>query len=163
MLDIIVNYAVIATSIVIGIGFYFAYKQWQTARNTRIAQVIISLMNQWDSPQMAKSRQMVNKSGSNLQKDYEKADEINAIEVYTSFTRVADFFDELGVLVSRGYLDVAIAFDDWGKAEKTYYRLYEPMLSQKKYEGYAVCFLKLHELFLKEEARRSKVKSPRAS
>ena len=163
MVDIIVNYAIIATPIAIGLGFYFAYRQWKAVRNTRIAQTVISLMGQWDSPEMAESRHKVNESGSNLQSDYEKADNANLIEIYSSLTRVANFFDELGALVSEGYLDVTIAYDGWGKAEKTYYMLYEPMITQKKFEGYVVCFLKLHELFVKEEARRSKVKRPRAS
>ncbi len=163
MLDIIANYAVIATPIVIGVGFYFAYRQWQAARNARIAQVIVSLMSQWDSPKMAESRRKVNESGPNLESDYKKADKANAIEAYSSFTEVSNFFDGLGALVAEGYLDVAIAFDVWGKAEKTYYGLYEPMLKNKNYEEYVLCFQKLHDLFVKEEARRSKVKRRRAS
>jgi len=163
MLDIVVNAAVIATPIAIALGFYFAYGQWQATRKARMAQVVISLMSVWDSPEMAESRRKVNESGSNLRKDYESADKANQIEAYGSFIRVVNFFDGLGVLVAEGFLEIAIAYDLLGKAEKTYYRLYEPIFTTREYEGYVPYFAKLHELFIKEEARRSKVKQPRAS
>lgn len=163
MLDIIVSAAIIATPIIIAIGFYFAYGQWQATRKARMAQVVISLMSVWDSPEMAESRRKVNESGSNLKKDYESADKANQIEAYGSFIRVVNFFDGLGVLVTEGFLETAIAYDLFGKAEKTYYRLYEPMITMREYEGYVPYFVKLHDLFVKEEARRSEVKQRRTS
>lgn len=163
MLNTATSAALIATPIIIGIGFYFAYRQWDTIRKTRTAEVVVSLMDTWDSPQMAESRRKVNESGSNLRRDYEAADKANQIESYAEFIRVANFFDELGVLVAEGLLDRAIAYDVWGKAEKTYYRLYEPMITTKQYEGYAQYFIKLHELLIKEEAQRSTIKQRRAS
>lgn len=164
MLDIIVSAAIITTPIIIVIGFYFAYGQWQAMRNARIAQVVISLMSVWDSPEMAESRRKVNESGDNLKRDYESADKANQIEAYSSLIRVANFFDELGVLVAEGFLQTCVAYGVFGKAEKTYYRLYEPMITTKQYEGYVQYFVKLHELFIKEEARHStaKVKQRRA-
>jgi len=163
MLDIARNAALIATPIIIAIGFYFAYRQWQAIRNTRVAQVVVSLMSIWDSPEMTEARRRINESGTNLKKDFEAADKANQIEAYGVFIRVANFFDGLGVLVAEGFLEVAIAYDMYGKAEKTYCRLYEPMITAREYEGYVPYFIKLHELFVKEEARRSKVKQRRAS
>ncbi len=163
MLDIIVNIAIIATPVIIAVGFYFTYGQWQAMRNARMAQVIISLMSVWDSPEMAESRRKVNESSSSLQKDYEAADKANQIEAYSSFIQAANFFDELGVLVAEGFLECSIAYEVFSKAEKTYYRLYEPMITSKQYEGYVQYFVKLHDLFVKEEARRSPVKMRRAS
>lgn len=162
-MDTVVYAALIATPIVIGVGFYFAHRQWQAIRKARTAQVIVSLMSVWDSPETVESRRKVNESGSNLKKDYESADKANQIEAYGSLIRVANFFDEVGALVAEGLLERAIAYDVWGKAEKTYYRLYEPMITAREYEGYVQYFIKLHALFVKEEARRSKVKQQRAS
>ena len=136
MASCVADGAIIATPIVIAVGFYFAHRQWQSMRNARIAQLVISLMSVWDSPEMAESRRQVTESGKNLQKDYEAADQANKIEAYSSFIRVANFFDELGVIITEGLLDVRIAYDVWGKAEKTYYTLYDPMITLKKYEGY---------------------------
>ena len=165
MLNTIATWAIIATPIIIGAGFYFAYRQCQSMRNARIAQLVIDLMSVWDSPEMSESRRKVNESSKNLQKDYEAADQANQIEAYSSLIRVANFFDELGVLVAEGLLDIGIAYDVFGKAEKTYYGIYEPMITTKKYEGYVQYFIKLNDLFVKEEARRSvtKIKKRRAS
>jgi len=157
------NWALIATPIIIAIGLYFAYRECVSVRNARIAQTIVSLMSVWDSDGMAESRRKVNESGKNLQVDYEVSDEKNELDSYTSYIRVANFFDGLGALVAEGYLDVRIAYDHLGKAEKTYYMFYEPMITSSKYEGYVRYFIKLHELFTKEEARRSKTKQRRAS
>lgn len=162
-MDIVVSLAIIITPIIIAVSFYFAYGQWQATRKARMAQVVIWLMNVWDSPETAEARRKVNESGTNLRKDYEAADKAHQIEAYSSFIRVANFFDELGVLCTEGYLATCIAYDIFGKAEKTYYRLYEPMICSREYEGYAQYFIKLHDLFIKEEARHSKVKSRRAS
>ena len=163
MLSIVVDIALIATPIIIALGFYFAYRQWQAMRNTRMAELVLSLGNVWDSPRMAGSRRKVNESGSNWKRDYESADKTNEIEAYGSLIRVLNFFDTVGVLVSEGFLDSAIAYDLLGKAEKTYYRLYEPILRAREYEGYVPYFIKLHELFIKEEAHRSRIKQRRAS
>ena len=163
MLNTAASWALIATPVIIGIGLYFAYRECQSMRNARTAQVIVSLMNIWDSTEMAESRQKVTESGKNLQKDYEAADKINGIEVFTSFTRVANFFDGLGALVTEGLLDCYVAYDIWGKAEKYYYGIYEPMITSEQYQGYVQYFSKLHALFIQEEARRSKVKKRRAS
>lgn len=163
MLDTAVNAAIIATPIIIAVGFYFAYGQWQATRKARMAQVVISLMNIWLSPEMAESRRKVNESGSNLKKDYESADKANQIEAYSSLTQVINLFDGLGLLVAEGFLETSVAYDLFGKAEKTYHRIYEPMVTAREYEGYVPYFTKLHELFVKEEACRSKVKKPHAS
>lgn len=157
------NWALIATPFIIAGGLYLAYRECTSIRNARITQTIISLMKVWDSDGMAESRRKVNESGKNLQADYEDSDKRNDIGTYTSYIRVANFFDGLGALVAEGYLDVRIAYDHWGKAEKTYYMLYEPMLTSKKYEGYVQYFVRLHELFTKEEAHRSKIKQRHAS
>jgi len=117
----------------------------------------------WDSPEMAESRQKVNAYGPNLKKSYEDAEKTHALEAYTSLIRVANFFDALGVQVAEGFLDLCIAYDLFGKTEKTYYALYEHLINAPEYEEYVPYFRKLHELFVKEEAHRSQVKRQRAS
>jgi hypothetical protein len=120
-------------------------------------------MKYWDSPEMAEARRKVNESGSKLKQDYEVADKNYQIEAYGSLIRVINFFDMLGVLVANGYLDLDLAYDMYGKAEKTYHRLYEPLISAREYEGYVPYFMELHNLLIKEEARRSKSRERRAS
>lgn len=163
MLSIIADIALIVTPIVIAVGFYFAYKQWASTRNARMAELVVLITCYWNSQEMAESRRAVNECGSNLKKAWEDADKTNEISSYGSLIRVANFFDALGVQVGEGFLDIVIAYDLFGKAEKTYYRLYDPLINAREYEDYVPCFRKLHELFIKEEAHRSHVKQQRVS
>lgn len=163
MPSIIADIALIATPIVIAVGFYFAYGQWAATRKARMAEVVIRITDRWDSLLMAESRREVNLSGPNLKADYENADKSNDKKVFGSLTRTANFFDTLGVLVTEGFLECKIAYDLFGKAEKTYYRLYDPLINNPQYKDYTPYFCSLHDLFIKEEARRSQVKKRRAS
>ena len=162
MLSIIADIALIATPIVIALGFYFAYGQWASIRKARMAEIVISLTTSWDSAIMAESRQAISSKGKNLKKNYEEADNTNADEAFGSLTRVGDFFDALGVLVSEGFLECKIAYDLFGEAEKYYHGLYEPLIKSTDYKDYVPYFSRLHELFEKEKACRSKVKKKRA-
>lgn len=163
MSSIIVDIALVATPIVIAVGFYFAYAQWVSIRKARMAELVTLITSRWDSPEIVESRHKVNECGFNLKKVWEDADKTNEIESYSSLIRVANFFDALGVQVGEGFLDISIAYDLFGKAEKTYYRLYDPLINAREYEDYVPYFRRLHELFIKEEARRSHVKQRRAS
>ncbi len=163
LLSILADWGVILTPIIIGVGFYFARRQWQGQRNTRMAQLVISITNSWTSPEMSESRRKINELGVKIKQEYEAADKENRIEAYTSITQVLNFFDTLGVLVSEGFLTVKIAYDVFGKAEKIYCRLYEPLITAREFEGYVPCVLKLHDLFVKEEGRRSPIKEGRPS
>jgi hypothetical protein len=162
-MDTAISIAAITTPIIIALGFYFAYRQLQATRNTRIAQLVVMLMEFWNSPEVSEARRKINECGKKLKQTYEAADKADQIEAYGSLIRVANFFDGLGVLVVEGYVNLDVAYDMYGKAEKTYCSLYEPLITAREYEGYLPYFIKLHDLFVKEEARRSQAKKRRAS
>jgi hypothetical protein len=163
MLSITADIALIATPIVIAIGFYFAYKQWVSIRKARMADIVISLTNTWDSTLMAESRHAVSLSGESLKKDYQKAIENSEKEAFGSLTRVGDFFDALGVLVAEGFLECKIAYDLFGEAEKYYHNIYESVITDTDYKDYVPYFSRLDELFTQEKSCRSTVKKKSAS
>lgn len=161
-MDIAVQIAMILTPIVIGIGFYFAWVQWSSMRKARMAQLVMSIFQQWSSAQMINARQAVNLSGSSLKNAFESAEKTNDIKFFSEYSLVVNFFDTLGVLVCEGYLECRVAFDMFGKTEKHYYNLYEDTIKATEFKGYVPYFLKLHELFIQEEACRSSVKKRHA-
>ena len=79
-MSVAVNIAMIITPILIGGGFYFAYRQWKVAqrqgqaslsqleatRGARIAQVILELAARWDSKELKESRLKVNENAERL-------------------------------------------------------------------------------------------------
>lgn len=131
-------------------------------RNTRTAQLIISLAGRWDSTEMAQARQAVNLSGRNLKTDFDNADKQNDIKAYTDYIRVANFFDELGLLVSQGFIKCSIAWEVWGKTEKNYYRFYDSIINSQENKDYFSNFIELNKLFTNQEACRLKTKSKHA-
>ncbi len=163
VLDTVVKIAFIATPITVIVGFYFAYRQWNAVRNTRMADLILRLGQLWDSEAMAESRHKLNTLGKDIKKTFEEADKSNDIAAYTTLGRTLNYFDTVGVLVCEGFLSCSIAYDILGKAERTYYGLYESLIKTKPFDDYVPYFAKLHDLFIKEEARRSKTKQRRAS
>ena len=163
MLSITADIALIVTPIVIAIGFRIAHEQWASIRKARMADIVISLTNTWDSTLLAESRQAVSLSGESLKKDYQKVDESNEEAAFGSLTRVGDFFDALGVLVAEGLLECKIAYDLFGEAEKYYHNIYKSVIADTNYKDYVPYFSRLHELFIKEEGCRSKTKKKSAS
>jgi hypothetical protein len=155
-----VDIAAIATPIVIGVGFYFAWAQWRSLRKSRMAEVVLMMSNRWDSPEMAASRQGVTSSGEDLRTEYESALKARQLEAFTTLTAVGDFFDTLGVLCCEGYLKCKIAYDLFGAVEEYYWNLYKPILESTEHKDYLPYFTRLHELFVKEEAARCRIKKP---
>lgn len=156
----VANIAAIATPIVILLGFIFAYKQWASYRNARMAQIILSITERWDSPTMEQSRSKVNTSGSNLKSDIEQADRTNSMDLYP-LIMVANFFDALGLMVDEGFLDHKMCYKLFGRAEEHYYGMYREILEDQKYLDYFKYFIKLHQIFRKEAASRLKTKPRR--
>jgi hypothetical protein len=153
----------IITPVILLVGAIIAYIQWSSMRNSRMAQLVDSLGAQWNSEEMTKARQAVNDSGRKLKADMEKADTDNNLKLYTDYSRVANFFDELGILVSEGFIKCSIVWLVWGKAEQHYYKLYEGIINSEENKGYYPSFIKLNKLITKEEACQTRPKSKHAS
>jgi len=152
-MDIAANIAIILTPIVIGGGFYFAYKhwkategqleatdrQWQATRNARMAQIILSLAQRWESQEIQKSRCKVSECGNRLLEELKRADKENSADL-CHLVAVANFFDFLGSMVMYGYFDVSTAYDLYWRAEEHYYELYRPILQDSDYKNYFECY-----------------------
>ena len=145
---------------VIVAGFIFAYRQWASYRNARMAQIILSITERWDSPEMEQSRCKINQSGTNLKQDIEAADEKNS-EDLCRLVMVANFFDAVGLMVMEGFLDSRICYNLFGRAEEHYYEAYRSILEDTKYKDYFRYVGELHEAFKSEAAKRSQAKPRR--
>lgn len=156
----IVDIAIIATPVIILVGFVFMYRQLKANQNTRLAQIILSMTEQWDGPVMKEGRRKVNACGTELKARIEKEqNDPNSEELY-NLVGVANFFDSLGLLVMEGLIDTRVAFRLLGRAEDYHYNLYRPLLEEPNYKDYFKYFLELHDAFISEKAKLSK-KKPR--
>ena len=155
-MSVAVNIAIIITPILIGIGFAFAYKQWEATRAARMAQLILEIAARWDSKELKESRQKVSENAERLKQAIEEANANNSEDLY-DLVEVGNFFDTVGVLIMEGFLSCRIAYDLLGEPEGNYYKVYKPILEDPKYKNNYKYFVQLHEAFRNEEAGRSKV------
>ncbi len=157
----VADVGLILTPIIIGVGFFFAYRQWVASRNARMAAIILSITERWDSPDMIISRARVSKSGNNLRAEMERAD-ADSSQDFQELAKVANFFDTLGLLVMEGFIDCPMGYTLFGRAEEHYYELYRPIIETPHYTESIKYFKQLHEAFKAEAAKRSDAR-PRRS
>lgn len=159
-MGIVSDIAIIATPVIILVGFMFTYKHLQASRNTRLAEVILSLTIQWDGTLVEEGRSKVDECGNESKvkaRIEEEAKNPNRTELH-KLVRVANFFDSLGALVAEGLVDCRVAYKLFGRPEDHYYNLYRSILEDTAYKDYFKCFIELHEAFTKEEAKLSRGK-----
>ena len=169
-MSVAVSIAIIITPIVIGLGFVFAYKQlrasyrqWETMRAARMAQVILELAAHWDSNGLKESRRKVRENADRLKEAIEEATRNNSEDLY-DLVEVGNFFDTVGVLVMEGFVSCRIAYDLFGEPEENYYKTYKSILEDPEYKNSYKYFIQLHDAFKNEEAERSKMpRTPRRS
>jgi len=147
--------ASIVTPIVIAGGFGFAFRQLQSIRNSRMAQIVLSLAERWESSEMHESRCKVSQAGKNLKAEIDKAAKENSPEL-CGLVGVGNFFDFLGAIVKEGYLSCRTAYNLYWRAEQHYYTLYQPILEAPEYKNFLEYFQILHRLFENERTERHK-------
>jgi len=135
----------------------FAYTQWRSAQNARMAQILLSITERWDSPDMEASRCKGAECGNQLTAKIEEADTENSSDL-GALVMVANFFDTIGVMIVEGLLDCKMGYKLFGRAAEYYYQLYRPLLEDARYEDYFKYFIDLHRLFAKEETAQLKPK-----
>jgi len=149
--------ASILTPIAIAAGFGFAYRQLQSLRNSRMAQIILSLAERWESSEIQLSRCKVSQCGEKLKAEIDKASKKSSSELCV-LAGVGNFFDFLGAIVKEGYLSCQVAYGLYWRAEQHYYTLYQPILEAPEYKDFLEYFQTLHRLFEEERTRRHKEK-----
>ena len=158
-LPILESMMTIAVPVIIASGFYFAWKQFDAIRKARMAEIILSLTGRWDSKALEDSRTAINVigKGDDLKEEIKQAHKQNKPELYP-LVRVGNFFDTMGELINRGYLDKDMAYDIFGKAAIHYANLYSGILKDADFKDFFKCYQKLNEIFKQVEAGKTKTK-----
>jgi hypothetical protein len=141
-------WANIITAIILGTALFYAYRQWRSTQNARMADIILDITARWDSEEMERSRNTVCKS-TNLKQEIENASQENSIDLY-DLIRVGNFFDSLGALTAEGYLDCKLCYQLFGAAEERYYQRYKPLIDDTQHGNKFKYFTKLHLVFAKQ-------------
>ncbi|MCJ7426116.1 MAG: hypothetical protein MUO17_03145 [Dehalococcoidales bacterium] len=142
------DWPILFTPIALVLAGAIAYQQLEHARHARCAGLLLDIMKQWNSKEMAESRQLLwemKNPKDEILKLYKAKDE-NFIKVL----KVAEFGESLGVLVLCGYIetkDVWLVFEyDWKERYQYFSGLLEE-LKKKNPSDTTFCNLK----FLYEE------------
>ena len=110
----------------------FAVRQLLHIRDTRCSDLLMRLHQTWDSNEYIQSRRLINKysegstpeeASQNLKESIKSFLEANAREFFIML-RLANFFENLGYLTYKGYLDHKQALELFGSAAKRYWGLF---------------------------------------
>ena len=128
--------AIVATAI-------FAIVQLWNVKKARCSDLLMRLDQMWDSNDYIRSRSMINqhasdstleKASQNLKELLVSLDETNAKE-YFIMVRIANFFENLGFLVCKGYLNHKDAFELFGSSAQRYWKLFSEFAHYRRYDG----------------------------
>lgn len=153
--------ATIVTPIVLAGGFYFAWRQFDAIRKARMARLVLSLYEVWDSPRLEEARQKLNEIArpEEIKNKIIEATENNSAELYP-LIRVGNFYDTVGSLISESYLDKDIAYELMATAFDRYNHLYSAILRDPNFKDYFKCFQELGKIFrnIKADLEKGKVR-----
>lgn len=127
----------IITLIALIVGLTLTYRQLVSMKKDRHSELVMNLNSIFDSELIYESRKAIkeikNRNGClcNKLKEYERSDP----EKYFILIRVGDFFEHMGWLVDKGYIEDSILITDlFGGAIINYYKLYEEFVSKEREE-----------------------------
>jgi len=150
----LVDLAEIATPIVIAIGFFFAYRHWKTLQAARMAQIILSISERWDSEEIMRGRRLTYDYERNLTAKLKELGDANSHEWY-ELTSVPNFFDTLGSIVMEGLLSRSMAYKLFGETALNYFRLYQPSMQEPGQELYWQYFISLITVLNEEKPKHA--------
>lgn len=121
----------------------FAIVQLWSIKKARCSDLLMRLDQIWDSNDYIHSRTIINQhaSGStleegshNLRESLVSLDEANA-EEYFIMIRIANFFENLGFIVYKDYLNRKDALELFGSAAQRYWKLFFEFTCYRRYDG----------------------------
>jgi len=136
-----ISTVIMALAIIVTAGF--AIVQLWNIKKSRCSDLLMRLDQIWDSNDYIRSRSMINQhaSGStleeasqNLKESLVSLSEANA-EEYFIMVRIANFFENLGFLVYKDYLNRKDALELFGSAVRRYWKLFFGFVSDRRSES----------------------------
>lgn len=112
-------------------------RAWESEIESRRAtesDILMRIAEIWDSEDFIKARQLVGKHEDNLQEVIQKYEKENQ-EEYFLITKVANYFENVGVLIDRGYLPRDLVMDLFGDSAGYYYELYQNYITVSRQRG----------------------------
>lgn len=119
-------------SIAILIGAGAAYLQLRHMAKAKSSEIFMRLWDKWHSSSIRDSQDAILKAGPNLADKIDESHKRGDYEEFGKLTFLAEFFEQVGILVERGCLDRKMIKDYWYSTTKGYYKYYEPLI--KRYE-----------------------------
>lgn len=127
----------IITLIALIVGLTLTYRQLVSMKKDRHSELVMNLNSIFDSELIYESRKAIkeiknrNECLCNKLKEYERSDP----EKYFILIRVGDFFEHMGWLVDKGYIeDSTLITELFGGAIINYYKLYGEFVSKEREE-----------------------------
>ena len=166
-LPVLAYVGMIATPLLVAGGIWLAITQLKSGQNTRMAEILLSITERWDSKEMEESRHTIFEyEPKELAEAINEADKNNSDDLY-KLIRVANFFDTVGLMVVEGLLRCEMTYKLFGEAEANVHKYYATVLSDRKNSKFFKYFIALHAEFQseckKELAKLEKIEKQKAA
>lgn len=138
---------IIATVIIIA-GFSFTYKQLDYMKKDRHSGLAMNLWSIWNSNALIESRKCLSRIEIEKEslcekiKEYDNSDP----EKYLTIVMVGNYYEHMGLLVSKGYLDPNLIIDLFGYTITNYYEQYSDYIIDSRNDKMPELFTYFEEL-----------------
>jgi len=138
LMSLIKDYQTLISTAIFTIGFIFAYGQLNYMKKDRHSSLVMNLTSIWDFPQILKSREAImeiqnnNESLCKKLEEYEKKDP----KMFLTLFGVGNYFEHMGWLVEKGYIDDSnLIIDICGSSIIYYFKQYKEYTLKNRREG----------------------------
>ena len=147
---------IIATFVVV-IGFYLTYIQLNQMKKDRHSELSMNLWSIWNSNVLIESRKCLSEIEIGKEslcekiKEYDKSDS----EKYLTLLMVCNYYEHMGWLISKEYIDMDLVIDNFRYPIIHYYEYYEEYILDRRKDGTPDLFIYFEKL--KDRASETKV------
>ena len=145
---------IIATVIIV-VGLAFTYEQLDYMKKDRHSDLAMNLWSIWNSNALIESRKCLSSIEIGKESLCEKIKEYDksGSEKYFTILTVGNYYEHMGLLVSKGYLDPNLIIDIFGYSITHYYEYYREYIIDSRKDKMPRLFIYFEEL--KNKARHS--------
>ncbi len=123
----------LAVPLILAFGLFLASRECSLIKKSREAEVLMHVTQIWDSGEYINARRIVDENKHNLAQKMKEYEEKND-EKYFIIAKVANFFENVGLLVDKKYLPGNVVMQLIEPSAKHYYGLYKEDIEQSRQE-----------------------------
>lgn len=137
LMSLIKDYQTLISTAIFTIGFIIAYDQLNSMKKDRHSGLVMNLTSIWDSSPILESREAIMEIENNNESLCKKLEyyEKNNPKMFLTLFGVGNYFEHMGWLVEKGYIDDSnLIIDTCGSSIRYYFKQYKEYTLKSRIE-----------------------------